>query len=60
MKTLLNRATMLVRDTVSGRRRLRRYADPEAHRRNHHRDAHLARHYIPTAQQIPITLSSGM
>ncbi|GGS93845.1 hypothetical protein [Streptomyces cinerochromogenes] len=60
MKTLLIRTTMLVRDTVSGRRRLKRYTHPEAHRRNHHRDAHLAYHYIPTAQQIPVTGSSGM
>ncbi|WP_225823745.1 hypothetical protein [Streptomyces naphthomycinicus] len=47
MKTLLARAATLIGDVVSGRRRLRTYGDPEAHRRPHHRDAGLAYHYVP-------------
>ncbi|MEU6587845.1 hypothetical protein ABZ923_01170 [Streptomyces sp. NPDC046881] len=59
MKTLLSRASAIVRDTVSGRRRLRTYDHPEAHRHRHNRDAGLAHDYIPTAPQIPIG-GSGM
>ncbi|MFF9765341.1 hypothetical protein ACIGXF_20600 [Streptomyces sp. NPDC053086] len=61
MRTLLTRGTNLVRDIVSGRRRLRKYDHPEAHRLGHHnRDARLAYHYIPTAQQIPVSGPGGL
>ncbi|MFJ7146976.1 hypothetical protein ACIQVT_02060 [Streptomyces sp. NPDC100445] len=48
MKTSLGRVITRVRDVVSGRRDLKRYGDPEAHRHGpHNRDAHLAYHHIP-------------
>ncbi len=59
MKTLFSRATLLMRDIVSGRRRLEKYGDPEAHRYRHNRDANLAHHYIP-APQMPMSGFGGM
>ncbi|MFJ9818561.1 hypothetical protein ACIRU3_25540 [Streptomyces sp. NPDC101151] len=50
MNALLTQAATFIRDTVSGRRRLTKYGDPEAHRRpRHDRDAGLANHYIPSS-----------
>ncbi|MEU7410264.1 hypothetical protein AB0B40_13230 [Streptomyces sp. NPDC042638] len=61
MQTLLTRGISVVRDIVSGRRRLRKYGHPDAHRpAHHHRDAHLAHHHIPTGQQIPASGPGGM
>ncbi|MEU3830247.1 hypothetical protein GT045_05190 [Streptomyces sp. SID486] len=61
MRNLLTRGAELVRAVVSGRRRLAKYDHPEAHRRAHpHRDAGLAYHYVPSAQQIPVSGSGGM
>ncbi|GGW55131.1 hypothetical protein GCM10010503_35180 [Streptomyces lucensis JCM 4490] len=59
MKVLLSRAAGAVRDVVSGRQRLEKYGDPQA-RYTHNRDADLARHYIPTAPQIPVSGPGGM
>ncbi|WP_405591193.1 hypothetical protein [Streptomyces sp. NBC_01190] len=48
MKHLLTRTVTLIRDTMSGRRRLARYQDPEAHRRAaHNPDLAIVKHYIP-------------
>jgi hypothetical protein len=60
MKTMLVRTARLLRDTVSGRRRLERYGHPEAHRHQHNRDAGLAHHYIPTTPQVPVSGPGGM
>ncbi|MEU6666094.1 hypothetical protein [Streptomyces sp. NPDC046727] len=49
-----------MRDTVSGRRRLKKYSHPEAHRHQHNRDAGLARNYVPTAPQMPVGGPGGM
>ncbi|WP_251091640.1 hypothetical protein [Streptomyces sp. Caat 7-52] len=60
MKNVLARATIHIRDIVSGRQRLKKYSTPEAHRHQHNRDAGLARHYIPTAPQVPMNGPGGM
>ncbi|MEU7428635.1 hypothetical protein [Streptomyces sp. NPDC040750] len=60
MLTLLSRVATLLRDIVSGRRRLAKYGDPEAHRHRHNRDANLANHHIPMPPQMPGNLPSGM
>ncbi|ARP68598.1 hypothetical protein LK07_01115 [Streptomyces pluripotens] len=54
MQISLTRAAALLRDVVSGRRRVEKYSHAEAHRNHHNRDAGLAHHYIPTAPQLPI------
>lgn len=49
MKNLLTRTVTLIRDTLSGRRRLARYGDPEAHRRGaYNPDSAIVNHYIPS------------
>ncbi|TWV41865.1 hypothetical protein FRZ03_20470 [Streptomyces misionensis] len=54
MKDIFARVLTRVRDTLSGRRDLAEYENREAeHHSPHNRDAGLARHYIPTAPQIP-------
>ncbi|MET8766770.1 hypothetical protein [Streptomyces sp. NPDC004658] len=61
MKTLLGRVVTRVRDVVSGRRDVEEYGDPEARRHGpRNRDAHLARHYVPTPPPVPTDFSSGM
>ncbi|KOV96080.1 hypothetical protein ADL04_17930 [Streptomyces sp. NRRL B-3648] len=59
MHTLLTRAAVLVRDTLSGRRHLRTYDHPDAHRHQHNRYAGLARDYVRTAPPMPVG-GSGM
>ncbi|MET8451678.1 hypothetical protein [Streptomyces sp. NPDC005209] len=59
MKTMFSRAATRLRDIVSGRRRLKEYGYPEAHRHSHNRDANLAHHYRPTSQ-LPINGPGGM
>jgi hypothetical protein len=49
MRKLLGRAGTLIRDTVSGRRRLARYTHPDAHRAGgYNPDQAIANHYRPT------------
>jgi hypothetical protein len=49
MRKLLGRAGTLIRDTVSGRRRLAKYTHPDAHRAGgHNPDESIVRHYRGT------------
>ncbi|WP_433891900.1 hypothetical protein [Streptomyces sp. CA-111067] len=47
MKTFLRTAVTEVRDAITGRRRLRRYTHPDAHRTAVNRDSSLAGSYRP-------------